>query len=250
MTYGAESEIDRYNRHMDEILEVKARLLEENIGDYDPNDPEQEAENDAIYEVFSKYYPDIYGAESLEDLDKSQLIDLIKNLEDRDEYVKGYVENAAEEWHNDDEGWDENIRFDNYKSSLSGKIESQRQHLDKEKFKQAISDGYTFYDYGDWGRGQPYRFEKNGDVIEIPVVKMQNPKMITPQVVSAKRENIVKILVAFVFNVEYELKRLTHHLLMRDFGLMRIKKKELMRQKEKTLGMKIRGVIIAVNGLY
>jgi hypothetical protein len=37
-----------------------------------------------------------YGAESLEDLDKSQLIDLIKNLEDRDEYVKGYVENAAE----------------------------------------------------------------------------------------------------------------------------------------------------------
>ena len=97
VTYGAESEIDRYNRHMDEILEVKARLLEENIGDYDPNDPEQEAENDAIYEVFSKYYPDIYGAESLEDLDKSQLIDLIKNLEDRDEYVKGYVENAAEE---------------------------------------------------------------------------------------------------------------------------------------------------------
>ena len=170
VTYGAESEIDRYNRHMDEILEVKARLLEENIGDYDPNDPEQEAENDAIYEVFSKYYPDIYGAESLEDLDKSQLIDLIKNLEDRDEYVKGYVENAAEEWHNDDEGWDENIRFDNYKSSLSGKIESQRQHLDKEKFKQAISDGYTFYDYGDWG-GHPYRFEKNGDVIEIPVVK-------------------------------------------------------------------------------
>ena len=61
--YGAESEIDRYNKHMDEILEVKARLLEENIGDYDPNDPEQEAENDAIYEVFSKYYPDIYGAE-------------------------------------------------------------------------------------------------------------------------------------------------------------------------------------------
>ena len=74
--------------------------------------------------------------------------------------------------------------------------------------------------------------------------------MMTPQVVSAKRENIVKILVAFVFNVEYELKRLTHHLLMRDFGLMRIKKKELMRQKENTLGMRIRGVIIAVNGLY
>ena len=53
-------EIDRYNKHMDEILEVKARLLEENIEDYGPNDPEQEAENDAIYEVFSKYYPDIY----------------------------------------------------------------------------------------------------------------------------------------------------------------------------------------------
>ena len=63
-SFGAESEIDRYNKHMDEILEVKARLLEENIGDYDPNDPEQEAENDAIYEVFSKYYPDIYSAES------------------------------------------------------------------------------------------------------------------------------------------------------------------------------------------
>lgn len=39
---------------------------------------------------------EVRGAESLEDLDKSQLIDLIKNLEDRDEYVKGYVENAAE----------------------------------------------------------------------------------------------------------------------------------------------------------
>jgi hypothetical protein len=41
-------------------------------------------------------YAESFGAESLEDLDKSQLIDLIKNLEDRDEYVKGYVENAAE----------------------------------------------------------------------------------------------------------------------------------------------------------
>ena len=37
-----------------------------------------------------------FGAESLEDLDKSQLIDLIKKLEDRDEYVKDYVEKAAE----------------------------------------------------------------------------------------------------------------------------------------------------------
>tara|TARA_B110001452_G_C15078268_1_gene376300 strand:+ start:178 stop:423 length:246 start_codon:yes stop_codon:yes gene_type:complete len=60
-------EIDRYNKHMDEILEVKARLLEENIEDYDPNDPEQEAENNAIYEVFSKYYPDIYDVEWLGD---------------------------------------------------------------------------------------------------------------------------------------------------------------------------------------
>ena len=42
------------------------------------------------------YGAESFGAESLEDLDKSQLIDLIKNLEDRDEYVKGYVENAAE----------------------------------------------------------------------------------------------------------------------------------------------------------
>ena len=41
-------------------------------------------------------YDYLLNAESLEDLDKSQLIDLIKNLEDRDEYVKGYVENAAE----------------------------------------------------------------------------------------------------------------------------------------------------------
>ena len=78
-SFGAESEIDRlsdesynelsdemdrYNKHMDEILEVKARLLKENIDDYISDDPEQEAENDAIYEVFSKYYPDIYGAES------------------------------------------------------------------------------------------------------------------------------------------------------------------------------------------
>ena len=55
-----ESELDRYDKHMDEILEVKARLLKENIDNYISDDPEQEAENDAIYEVFSKYYPDIY----------------------------------------------------------------------------------------------------------------------------------------------------------------------------------------------
>tara|TARA_B100001175_G_scaffold309958_1_gene312350 strand:+ start:379 stop:546 length:168 start_codon:yes stop_codon:yes gene_type:complete len=53
-------EIDRYNKHIDEILKVKARLLKENREDYGLNDPEQEAENDAIYEVFSKYYPTIY----------------------------------------------------------------------------------------------------------------------------------------------------------------------------------------------
>lgn len=48
--------------------------------------------------VYEKYqeWDSLMEAESLEDLDKSQLIDLIKNLEDRDEYVKGYVENAAE----------------------------------------------------------------------------------------------------------------------------------------------------------
>jgi len=54
-----ETEIDRLNKHMDEILEVKARLLEENIEDYDANDIDQQAENDAIFEVFSKYYSDI-----------------------------------------------------------------------------------------------------------------------------------------------------------------------------------------------
>lgn len=54
----AENEIDRYYEHREEILEVKARLLEEE--DYEDD---QEAENDAIYEVFSKYYPEIYESE-------------------------------------------------------------------------------------------------------------------------------------------------------------------------------------------
>tara|TARA_B100001778_G_scaffold334937_1_gene349293 strand:- start:1126 stop:3246 length:2121 start_codon:yes stop_codon:yes gene_type:complete len=82
-SFGAESEIDRYNKHMDEILEVKARLLEENIEDYDPNDPEQEAENDAIYEVFSKYYPDIYGAESFCGADLAGRVVNIVGVEDK-----------------------------------------------------------------------------------------------------------------------------------------------------------------------
>lgn len=55
---NAENEIDRYYEHREEILEVKARLLEEE--DYEDD---QEAENDAIYEVFSKYYPEIYESE-------------------------------------------------------------------------------------------------------------------------------------------------------------------------------------------
>jgi len=58
----AETEIDRYYEHREEILEVKARLLEEE--DYEDD---QEAENDAIYEVFSKYYPEIYESEGAED---------------------------------------------------------------------------------------------------------------------------------------------------------------------------------------
>lgn len=67
LVYGnmknAENEIDRYYEHFEEIMEVKARLLEEE--DYEDD---QDAENDAIYEVFSKYYPEIYdyGAETEE----------------------------------------------------------------------------------------------------------------------------------------------------------------------------------------
>ena len=60
----AENEIDRYYEHREEILEVKARLLEEE--DYEDD---QEAENDAIYEVFSKYYPEIYESEGIEIVD-------------------------------------------------------------------------------------------------------------------------------------------------------------------------------------
>jgi len=137
-SFGAESEIDRYNKHMDEILEVKARLLEENIEDYDPNDPEQEAENDAIYEVFSKYYPDIYGAESLEDLDKSQLIDLIKKLEDRDEYVKDYVEKAAE-------SFDETYRMKGATKSLISDVLRKHGYDD---FNELESENLKFLLYG------------------------------------------------------------------------------------------------------
>mgnify|MGYP003652523581 FL=1 len=62
--FGAESEMERYNKHRDEILEVKARLLQENEnGELYIDNPDQEAENDAIYEVLSKYYPEVYGAE-------------------------------------------------------------------------------------------------------------------------------------------------------------------------------------------
>jgi hypothetical protein len=63
--YGAETEMERYNKHRDEILEVKAKLLQENEeGELYIDDPDQEAENDAIYEVLSKYYPEFYDAES------------------------------------------------------------------------------------------------------------------------------------------------------------------------------------------
>lgn len=65
--FGAENEIDRYYEHLEEILEVKARLLKENEnGELYIYNPDQEAENDAIYEVLSKYYPEVYGAETFE----------------------------------------------------------------------------------------------------------------------------------------------------------------------------------------
>ena len=42
---NAETEMERYNKHMDEILEVKARLLQENEdGEMYIDDPDQEAE--------------------------------------------------------------------------------------------------------------------------------------------------------------------------------------------------------------
>lgn len=65
--YRAETEMERYNKHRDEILEVKAKLLQENEeGELYIDDPDQEAENDAIYEVLSKYYPEVYGAETFD----------------------------------------------------------------------------------------------------------------------------------------------------------------------------------------
>jgi hypothetical protein len=49
-------EIDWYKIHMAEILEVKARLLRENKDrELYIDDPNQEAENDAIAEVRKKY---------------------------------------------------------------------------------------------------------------------------------------------------------------------------------------------------
>ena len=58
------SEMEKYNMHYDEIIEVKARLLQENEGgELYIHDPDREAENDAIYEVMSKYYPEVYGDE-------------------------------------------------------------------------------------------------------------------------------------------------------------------------------------------
>ena len=61
---GLDSEMEKYNMHYDEIIEVKARLLQENEGgELYIHDPDREAENDAIYEVMSKYYPEVYGDE-------------------------------------------------------------------------------------------------------------------------------------------------------------------------------------------
>jgi hypothetical protein len=56
MKYQQVAEIDWYDIHMAEILEVKARLLRENKdGELYIDDPDQEAENDAIAEVRKKY---------------------------------------------------------------------------------------------------------------------------------------------------------------------------------------------------
>ena len=75
------------------------------------------------------------------------------------------------EWEPYKEGWEKNIRFDTFECMLCGKTFSQRQYLDEDVFRQAISDGYTFCDWGEFQSGQPYKFERNGHIIEIPVVK-------------------------------------------------------------------------------
>jgi len=76
-----------------------------------------------------------------------------------------------DEWDNYECGWEKNIRIDSYKCRTCGTISNMKQHLDSEMFRQAVLDGYTFYDWGEWETGQPYRYEKNGYIIEIPVVK-------------------------------------------------------------------------------
>ena len=62
-----------YTTHIEEILKVKARLLEENEnGELYIDNPDQEAENDAIYEVLSKHYPEVYDAEYQELLEEEE----------------------------------------------------------------------------------------------------------------------------------------------------------------------------------
>ena len=68
-------------------------------------------------------------------------------------------------------GWEKNIRIDSYICKTCGTISDMKQHLDQEMFNQVILDGSTFYDWGEWKTGEPYEYQRNGIIIEIPVVK-------------------------------------------------------------------------------
>jgi hypothetical protein len=50
----------------------------------------------------------------------------------------------------------------------------KEQHLDQDLFNQAEREGYKLYDYGEWEQDEPYKYEKDGIIIEIPVVKEED----------------------------------------------------------------------------
>ena len=93
---GLDSEMEKYNMHYDEIIEVKARLLQENEGgELYIHDPDREAENDAIYEVMSKYYPEVYGDELESEEERALWNDAqVKHITDLETAVK----KAADMW--------------------------------------------------------------------------------------------------------------------------------------------------------
>jgi hypothetical protein len=77
-------------------------------------------------------------------------------------------------YENYDARWVNNVRIDSYKCKTCGMENDKEQHLDQDLFNQAEREGYKLYDYGEWEQDEPYKYEKDGIIIEIPVVKEED----------------------------------------------------------------------------